>query len=230
MAKQTIEIATRPGLIPVLCYIEDLPFGKILRQLHDTQGIDSVDVLLGQGGKQSPLTPDDIAAHQIAGNLKQQVITILARGPHRPAALAAALGRKTTTIYSALTALKNRGIAESNGDGWRLIAQAMAAARGNGHDVAAPIALPAPAKVNNTPSGRAEQGAGAKILLAVLASGPRPSSDIRAAMAQAGMSTKSISGVLARGRDAGIVKHDPKNGVYELTARGIKQAGEAAHG
>lgn len=229
MAKQAIEIATKPGLIPVLCYIEDLPFGKILRQLHDTQGIVSVDVLLGQGGKQSPLTPDDIAAHQVAGNLKQQIVTMLANGPRAPRQIAAELGRKPTTIYTALTALKKLGIVANNGDGWHLTAKVKAAMQGNGHDsTAAPIALPAPRKVSKGPKGRASQGAGAKVLLEVLAPGGKPGSDIRAAMAAAGMSTKSISGVLDRGRKAGIVKRDPKSNLFELTARGIKQAAELA--
>jgi len=229
MAKQTIEIATRPGTIPVLCYIEDLPFGKILRQLHDTQGIVTVDVLLGQGGRQSPLTPEDIQTARGNGSTEKQVIEVLARGPTTATKLARELGYAASRYYAALATLRKKGVAEKGTDGWRLTAQAMAYAKGNGHD-AAPIALPAPSNAAKGRKGRATHGASTPTLLATLSDGPKTPAQISQAIAAAGMSAKSISGVLARARTAGIIKHDPKSHLYELTARGVKQAGEAAHG
>jgi predicted transcriptional regulator len=137
--------------------------------------------------------------------------------------------------------LKKKGIVQGNGEKgqYQFTAKAMKLIQKN-----QPLALPAPAhfkkkkkaqKANGHAVGgagksngieRAGRGSGPAALRALLTQGPMTPSEIRASLAGNGVSAKSVSGILDRGkRDKLIKKVGDK---YELTAKGSKTDEAAA--
>ena len=113
--------------------------------------------------------------------------------------------------------LKKKGFSESGSEKGTHQLTAKAKAQLGGA-----LALPAPAgaQVAHGPAGRAKPGSGNIVLRAALDAGPLTPIDLRKRMAAQGMSPKSVSGVLARAKDGGLIR---KNGTgYELTAKGQK--------
>lgn len=209
-----------PGQIPVLIHIEDLPFAKILRQLHDTQGIVEVAVLLGQGGGKSVLTEAEIEAARANGtSLQAKVIAALAaRGPMGVSDVAEAIDGRKSSVHGAMNALGKKGIVKNVDRKWHLIARP-------------PTNGATPPQVAHTAGGRARPGQGSALLLAMLRDGAKALAELRTSAAAAGVSAKSVKGMVDRARNAGFIRRSGgkgRKGQYMLTARGEKQV--AAHG
>ncbi|WP_155255205.1 hypothetical protein [Bradyrhizobium elkanii] len=159
-------------------------------------------------------------------------------GPISVDEVQAELGGARSKTYSALYALKKKGVLQQVGKGeYKLSAKAMQLMTGK-----APTNAPAkpttpalpkprshpPAKRNGHAvlkpnSGRAERGTGLTALRQVLSdSGPMKFAEIRAALGET-VSSKSVRGIIDRARRDGFLKKRP-SGEFELTAKGALPA------
>lgn len=210
-----------PKTFPINLEVEEIALGTVLRQLNDMPGIVKIDLNLGHGGHgpgRKQLEQHASTASVQNGSREPIALKMLMEGPKHIREISKALGGAKSRAYGLTNSLSKKGLVErGEGSGmWRLTKKAM-------HQLGAASAvpqLPAP-QVKHGPAGRAVPGSGPIILRAALDAGPKGSSDLRRQLAEQGMSTKSISGVLDRGKKQGLIK---KNGadLYELTAKGLK--------
>jgi hypothetical protein len=218
--------------------VEEIALGPVLRKLNVMPGIAKLHLDLGRGGEGAGRKPlEDHATRSMQNGPKEPIaIKLLMQGPTHISAISAALGGPKSRAYGLTNTMSKKGIVErADGAGmWKLTKKAMTQlgkAMPNVTPVAAAVpALPAPGGIRRSPSGRAAQGSGPIILRSVLGNGPTHPSDLRKQLAERGMSTKSISGVVDRAKKHGLIK---KNGseLYELTAKGLKiELGASAHG
>jgi hypothetical protein len=224
---------------PISLEVEEIALGTVLRKLHDMPGIVKLDLNLGHGGRGAGRKQLENHAAQKNGGRRayeQIAVRLLLQGPKHIKEISDAIGGKISRAYNAMTSLRKQGFTESVGQGIHqlsargraAVASASASAQGAGASAgASPPLLPAP--VSHGPGGRASPGSGNKVLRAALARGALSIPEVRAFAAANGISQKSISGVLARAKEAGLIK---KNGTgYELTAKGHKiELGTHAHG
>jgi hypothetical protein len=194
-------------------------------------GIAKIDLDLGHGG-QKPL-PHAKGGNGIGATLQAQAVALLMDGPKHISELSTALGGvKKARIHGAMHGLKVKKVVKGNGSGiYQLTDRARAElAPQQATLLPAPAAAPA---IRTTATGRAAPGSGNIILKILLSGAAMPSSDLRAQLAQKGMSSKSISGVLDRAKRDGLVKLNGDK-AYELTAKGQKiappNAEAVAHG
>lgn len=214
-----------PKTFPILIDVEEIALGAVLRKLNDMPGIAKLHLDLGHGGQGAgkKQLEQQAATRNGNGNAQQLAIKTLMGGPKHVGEIAEAVGGNKTRAYGALSVLRKQGLTEP-GPGkatHQLTAKARAQLGGALKMGEAKLpALPAP-DVKRGPAGRATPGSGPIVLRAALDAGPVGSSDLRRALAESGMSTKSISGILDRGKKRGLIK---KNGadLYELTAKGMK--------
>ena len=231
-----------PKPIPILILVEEIAAGSWLRKLHEGPGI--IDVSLpfnlvgwigGAHGRlrrkqklEEPLHRHPPYAASVPKAAAGPIVMLLLEGPKHITEISAAIGGKITRAYSAMTNLRKDGLTES-GDGQgmhQLTAKARAKLGG-----AAPAALSPPQKIKRGPAGRAAPGSGPIILRAVLGAGPVHPSELRKQLADKGMSTKSISGVLDRGKKQWSHQAKRFAALYELTAKGLKiELGAQANG
>ena len=223
-----------PKTFPIRLEVEELALGPVLRKLNEMPGIAKLDLDLGQGGSgpgRKQIEQHVEASRVQNGSREPVALKLLMEGPKHIRAISAALGGTKSRAYGLTNSLSKKGLVE-RGEGagmWQLTKKAMKQLNGAvmPHEVKA---LPAP-QVKHGPAGRAVPGSGPIILRAALDAGPVSSSSLRADLAGRGMSSKSISGVLDRGKKHGLIK---KNGsdLYELTAKGLKieMTPEATHG
>lgn len=211
-----------PKTFPINIEVEEIALGSVLRKLNEMPGIVKIDLNLGHGG----LGADRKRLEQHAGAKVQNgsrepiALKMLMEGPKHIREISAALGGAKSRAYGLMNSLSKKGLTKSVGKGVHELTKRAAAQLGGA--MKAVPALPAPApQVKHGPAGRASPGSGAIILRSVLHAGPAHPSDLRKQLAEKGMSTKSISGVLDRGKKNGIIK---KNGsdLYELTSKGMK--------
>ena len=222
-----------PKTFPLRLEVEEIALGTVLRKLNDMPGIVKLDLDLGHGGQGAGRKQLEAAARTSNnGGREPIVVKLLMEGPKHIREISAALGGAKSRAYGLMNQLQKKGLTKSVGGGMhQLTAKAMAQLRGGvAQDV--PTAAPAlpPPKVKRGPAGRASPGSGPIILRTVLDAGPAHPSDVRKQLAEKGMSSKSISGVLDRAKKHGLIK---KNGsdLYELTAKGQKiEMSGAAHG
>lgn len=226
-----------PKTFPIMIEVEEIALGPVLRKLNEMPGIAKLHLDLGRGGEGAGRKPleQHAASHAQNGSREPIAIKLLMQGPKHISEISAALGGAKSRAYGLTNTMSKKGLVErGQGSGmWQLTKKAatqLHKAMPTATPVAAAVpALPAP-KIKHGPSGRASPGSGPIILRAVLDGGPTHPSDLRKQLADRGMSTKSISGVLDRGRRQGLIK---KNGsdLYELTAKGMKiELGGAANG
>jgi hypothetical protein len=223
---------------PIMLEVEEILLGPVLRKLNEMPGIAKLHLDLGHGGQgadRAKLTKQAAEAQARGSNGSREHIAIklLMEGPKHIGEISAAVGGAKTRAYGLMNSLHKKGLTKTIGKGLhQLTAKAVAQLGGAvaGAAPAAVAALPAP-QVKHGPAGRAVPGSGPIILRTALGAGPKGSSDLRRQLAEQGMSTKSISGVLDRGRKQGLIKKNG-TGLYELTAKGMKieLATEAAHG
>ncbi|HVG51626.1 MAG TPA: hypothetical protein VM867_08340 [Xanthobacteraceae bacterium] len=210
---------------PIMIEVEEIALGPVLRKLNDMPGIAKLHLDLGHGGQGAGQKQLADATAARSGNTEATILKFLLDGPKSVGAISAVVGGARSRTYTALTTMRKKGLTEA-GDG-AAMHQLTAAARAQ----LGQKALPAPAatSVAKAPSGRAAQGAGNIVLANALADGPKTPGELRKAVAEAGMSPKSVSGVLERAKRHGLIK---KNGIgYELTAKGAKiETGAAQHG
>lgn len=217
-----------PKTFPIMLEVEELLLGPVLRKLNDMPGIAKLHLDLGHGGQGAGAKQlaDKVAKVRNGGTAEQQVIKLLMEGPKHVRELSRAIGGAKSRAYGAVHQLRKKGLAEAGAD--KGVHQLTAKARAQ---LGGALALPAPegAQVAHGPAGRAKPGSGNIVLRAALDGGPLAPVDLRKRMAAQGMSPKSVSGVLARAKDGGLIR---KNGTgYELTAKGQKIERQAvAHG
>ena len=224
---------------PIMIEVEEIALGSVLRKLNCIPGIATLNLDLGRGGEgagRKPLEEHAAAVGVQNGSREPIAIKLLMQGPKHISEISAALGGAKSRAYGLTNTMKRKGIVE-RGDGagmWQLTKKTMAQL-GKAMATVTPVqaavpALPAPGGIKRSPSGRAAQGSGPIILRTVLGAGPTHPSDLRKQLAERGMSTKSISGVLDRGKKHGIIKQNGSQ-LYELTAKGMKiELGVAANG
>jgi hypothetical protein len=211
-----------PKTFPINLEVEEIALGTVLRRLNDMPGIVKIDLNLGHGGHgpgRKQLEHHAKEARVQNASREPVALKMLMEGPKHIREISEALGGAKSRAYGLTNSLNKKGLVE-RGEGagmWQLTKKAMHQLGSNARPVPQ---LPAP-KVKHGPAGRAVPGSGPIILRAALDAGPKGSSDLRRQLAEQGMSTKSISGVLDRGKKQGLIK---KNGadLYELTARGLK--------
>lgn len=217
-----------PKTFPIMLEVEELLLGPVLRKLNDMPGIAKLHLDLGHGGQGAGAKQlaDKVAKVRNGGTAEQQVIKLLLEGPKHVRELSRAIGGAKSRAYGAVHQLRKKGLAEAGAD--KGVHQLTAKARAQ---LGGALSLPAPegAQVEHGPAGRAKPGSGNIVLRAALDGGPLAPVDLRKRMAAQGMSPKSVSGVLARAKDGGLIR---KNGTgYELTAKGQKIELQAvAHG
>jgi Mn-dependent DtxR family transcriptional regulator len=223
-----------PKPFPILINVEEIALGTVLRKLHEMPGVVSVDLQLGHGGEGAgkKQLEQHAAANGNGSNGEQSVLKVLADGRDWPAReVAAALGWKKPRAYGALHQLRKKGLVQAGSDKGTHRITRLAAAHLNGvRALPAPSAPSAHPQVKKGPSGeRSSPGSGNIVLKSILSDGPKAPNEIRTLAADHGMSPKSLSGILLRAKNAGLIK---KNGSgYELTAKGQKiETGAAAHG
>jgi hypothetical protein len=224
--------------LPINLEIEDVAVGPVLVLLKRTPGVISIRLPFLEH-KPTPAAPRTNGL-----NIEQTVVQLFAKhhgGPLLVDAITAEIGGGRTRAYGAVHNLKKKGILELVGKGeYKFSAKAMHMMQKGASSEAttAPLALPKPkhhakgngkTKIVKTASGRAKQGAGPAALRELLSEkGPMKHVDIKQTLDSKGVSAKSISGIIERGRRDGIIRKLP-SGEYELTARG-KQSSEASAG
>ena len=219
-----------PKTFPIRLEVEEIALGAVLRKLNEMPGIAKLDLDLGHGGEGAgkKQLEQAAAAKHSGGDREQTVVKFLMQGPKHIREISEAVGGPKPRAYSLMNALSRKGLAKAVGKGMhQLTPQAMAQL---GKVVPAVTPPLPPPNIKHGPVGRASPGSGNIILRTVLDTGPVHPSDLRKQLAERGMSTKSISGVLDRAKKTGIVK---KNGsdLYELTAKGLKiEIGASANG
>src|SRR6187402_2514603 len=211
-----------PNFFTIIIKVEELALGTCVRRINDMPGVVDFKLDLGEGGLGAGRKQlEDAAAKSDRGTQAQQVVKMLMNGPKHLNELAATIGGKKSSFYTATSKLSKEGVVErgSSKGVWQLTSKARA-------QFGATLALPAPAKPakaakgKSAPKGRAVPGSGNIVLRELLADGPKAPIELRNHMAEKGMSPKSISGVLDRARKAALIR---KNGAgYELTAKGMK--------
>ena len=214
-----------PKTFPIKLEVEEIALGVVLRKLSDMPGIARIDLDLGHGGEGAGKKRLEQAAEKMGGggngNKAQAVIKMLMGGQRHIGDICTLVGGNKSRGYGIASNLKKQGLTEA-GDGsgmHRLTKKALDQIKRAMPVDASMVALPAPA-VKRGPSGRASPGSGPILLRTVLDGGPVDPTALRKQLAEKGMSAKSISGVLERGRRKGLIK---KNGTgYELTAKGLK--------
>jgi hypothetical protein len=208
-----------PKTFPIMLEVEEILLGPVLRKLNDMPGITKLHLDLGHGGQgagRAKLAQQAAEARGNGNSKEQAVIKALMEGPKHIGEISAIVGGKKTRAYGVMNSLKKKGIAGPTGKGFHQLSAKARAGLGGG----AMPALPAP-EVKRGPAGRATPGSGPIILRAALDAGPASPADLRKSLEARGMSPKSVSGVLERGKRKGFIK---KNGsdLYELTAKGQK--------
>lgn len=209
--------------------VEELALGAVLRKLNEMPGIAALHLDLGRGGEGAGRKQlDQASVATPRGNNSQEIVKLLMSGPKHLDEMVSAIGGKKSSFYTATSKLSKEGLVErgANKGQWQLTAKA----RGQLGGAVPALAAPKESKVKEAPSGRAVPGSGNIALKAILLEGPKSPSEVRAAAGAAGISPKSITGVLDRAKKAGLIR---KNGSgYELTAKGqkIETTTEAAHG
>jgi DNA-binding PadR family transcriptional regulator len=213
-----------PKPFPVLVHIEEIALGTVLRKLHEMPGVSGVDLQLGQGGQGAGKQQLQHAAQAKRGSQEEALIKLLLQGPKHLNDMVAAIGGKKGSFYTLTSKLRQKGIIESAGKGmWQLTHKT----RRQLGDVKA---LPAP-QIKHGPAGRATPGSGPILLRSALAAGPMAPAELRMHLGSNGMSPKSISGVIWRAREAGLIKKLTNGSGYELTAKGQKiETGASANG
>ncbi len=208
-----------PKTFPIKIEVEEIALGTVLRRLNEMPGIAKLHLDLGHGGHgpgKKELEHHAEAKRNGNGDGQQAAIKLLMSGPKHIREISQAVGGAKTRAYGVMTQLRKQGLAEAApGKAMHQLTKKAKAQLGG-----AIPALPAP-QVKHGPAGRAAPGSGPIILRAALDAGPVSSSSLRAHLAGRGMSSKSITGVLDRGKKHGLIK---KNGsdLYELTAKGMK--------
>jgi hypothetical protein len=214
---------------PIRLEVEEIALGTVLRKLNEMPGIAKLDLDLGHGGEGAGKEKLVKQAAQMRGeSAEQQVLKLLMPGEMDIKDISNAIGGAKARAYGATHILKKKGLVEAgSGKGmWRLTRK-VAMQLNIGAATAKLPALPAP-QVTHGPKGRATPGSGNIVLRAALDAGPVSPATLRQHLASNGMSPKSVTGVLARAKQAGLIK---KNGHgYELTAKGQKIEGASANG
>jgi len=223
--------------------IEDIAYGPVLVLLKRTPGVISMRLPFLEA-KPTPATrPNGM-------NIEQTVIAVFAKhrgGPLSLDVIETEVGSKARA-YGALHNLKKKGLLVSHRKGqYELSAKAqMMMRRGTtpGETRAAPLALPKPhhnkangqthskTKITKSSSGRAKQGEGPMAVRQLLTEkSPMTANDIRLALDAKGLSPKSLSGILDRGRRDGLIKRLTNGTGYELTVKGrLPEASQPAAG
>jgi hypothetical protein len=235
-------------LMTITIKVEPPALGPVLLKLKEMPGV--AEFNLEMNDSKAPPADDPQTPKAARPNLEEVIMALLIKGgpvsiedARRAVALAGYEGH-TKQVYQPMYQLKKRGIAKSVGKG---VIELTAKARKSisGHEDSAIRLLPkpraeakektvtkAPAKPKTNGAHphkekRQPPGHGQKLLLQLLVNGPVKRPEIRAALESGGMSAKSVEGVGARAREAGLVKLS--DGVFELTAKG-KQEVETVNG
>jgi DNA-binding PadR family transcriptional regulator len=210
-----------PNFFTIIIKVEELALGPCVRRINDMPGVVDFKLDLGEGGLGAGRKQLEDAARTNNGSSEQIAIKLLMQGPQHTGDISRAVGGAKSRAYGVIHQLKKKGLIEPGVDKGHYQLTTLARAQ-----IGGALALPAPekpvktAKVKHGPKGRATPGSGNIVLRELLNDGAKSPIELRKLMSDKGMSPKSISGVLARAKDASLIK---KNGTgYELTAKGLK--------
>jgi Mn-dependent DtxR family transcriptional regulator len=211
--------------LPILIEVEAEAVGPMLILLKRTAGVVKFHVVLDDEEK-APLLPP---GGRHTGSKEATLALFVERGggPLRISDVSRAIGGSRSRAHGALHYLKRDGTVRRIGNGlYQFSPRAM--------KMLVPVlALPAPSKtmhartngqmkVKRGPSGmRASPGGGPRILRELLTHGGMSPGEIKAGLAEHGISINSASGVLDRGKRDGLVKKVGDK--YELTAKGRRE-------
>jgi biotin operon repressor len=200
-----------PKLFPIKLEVEEIALGAVLRKLHETAGVIKINLDL-DGGPQQP-----------NGRATEMILAILTKGPASRDDIAMATGISRTRLYAAIATLKQKHLIKAIGKHAYALSDKAARELGGEQPQGKPLALPAPKRKDQK---RASPGVARTTLLVLLVKSPGlRTMQIREALSQHGMSPKSISGIIERGKTDAVIK---KNGEgWELTAKGQKLASAA---
>jgi hypothetical protein len=214
-----------PKTFPIMIEVEEIALGPVLRRLNEMPGIAKLHLDLGHGGAGKD-RPEQGASHAVAkasaSSLDEAAVKLLAGGPMHIRAISAGLGGARSRAYGVMTRLRVKGLAQP-GDGPGMHQLTSKGVKSNGATNGA-----TPPQVTHGPKGRATPGSGNRALLAGIEAGAVTTSALRDYLASAGMSSKSIPGVIVRAKRDGLIKMGGDG--YELTAKGQKTNGVANHG
>lgn len=209
--------------------VEEIALGSVLRKLHGMPGVIGVDLDLGFGGDGAGAADLAAAAAVKSGTQQDRVLRVLAaEGPLYRKVIGQKIGAASSSVNSLLHKMKVDGLIIAVGKGVYGLPVNKHATNG-----AQPLALPAP---TIDPNGKVHHGSATATLLGLLihARAPVARRDIRERLMKAGLTNKSVQGVLYRAKAEKLIKRigSGQNSSIELTDKGRKHetAGAAAHG
>lgn len=243
--------------LPIHLEVEDVAVGPVLIALRKMPGIIRIDLkLLDEPSKhRSERESSGHSGSQPAkhGENAERIVAHLMKnngGPCGIKEIIRVLGTSKGSAYTAMYTLKKRNVVKSPAAGLyeltdkakrellqvsaetetvKLSSEAIkllpkpraaAKAKANGHATKT--------QVVKTESGRAPPGTGQKLLLQALTGGAMKRDALIKQLGEAGMSEKSVTGVMARAQDAKLIK-SLGGGQWELTTKGSnQQASDAA--
>lgn len=220
--------------LPIHLEVEDIAVGPVLIALRKMPGIIKLHLALldePKPGRQDR-EPGGRASSRPAkaGENAERIVAYLMKhggGPLGIKDIIQMLGSSKASAYTAMYALKKKKVVQSPSAGQYELT-----------DKAKRELLPARETMKLLPkphaaarakaSGRASPGAGPRLLLQALSGGALKREVLIKQLGESGMSEKSVTGIMARAKDAKLIK-SVGNGAWELTAKGTnQQAADAA--
>jgi hypothetical protein len=227
--------------LPIHLEVEDVAVGPVLIALRKMPGIIKLHLdLLGDAATASHREPKSERPAKSGAANAERIVALLMQnngGPLKVGEIMRAIGCTKSSAYTAMYTLKKKKVVQSPHAGeYELTDKAkrellpdqapklLTAPKSNG---AKPAKVAKTAKTAKTESGRAAPGTGQKLLLQALAGGALKRDTLIKQLGENGMSEKSVTGVMARAKDAKLIK-SLGAGSWELTAKGTNhQAADA---
>jgi hypothetical protein len=218
--------------VPVMIHIEEAEFIPVLRKIDGILGVAGIDFSLdslknarGAVRKQKMVQEAAISPPEAGEkpSLKQLVLALLMQGPQHLRLLKAATvkaGFAASGISSVLFDMKQKGMIESGGIGIHKLTDATLAEL-TAHKPIEVTPEPEPLLLE-APRKRSSPGVARYAVLAALrdANGPVKREALCESLEAVGASPNSITGILERMSNDGLIKHAKEKGFYEVTAKG----------
>jgi len=218
--------------LPIYLEVEDVAVGPVLIALRRMPGIIKMNLDISAGAP----APAPVARNGNGPKTNEIIIAMMMKANGEPvhvSDMARQVGGHKSRASVVLNALKKKGIVKAAGKGnWVLTPKAMRDLAKHAEPQLLPAPKPAAKPIGKAKSNghkviehneRAERGTGPAALCETLRDGPLSVTDIRTNLEAKGVSGKSLSGFLDRGKRDGIIKKNA-SGLYELTAKGAKQS------
>ena len=195
-----------------------------MRMAHNFPGVVGVDIDLGHA-EAPPHVAQALKAE--GGSSSDKIVAYLRQhGPTKRVDIRKALHMNEYTINGAIVSLKDKGLIRTTGKAVYVLTEI------NG--VATPVKQLALPKLSATNTGRVGQGQGPGLMLIMLQRNGEPMSRnaLGVQMTEAGVPSKSVSGIVGRAVRDKLVKRTGAGNqrTLELTAKGQHEAEAAANG